>query len=100
MTLPPWRTLAIIGGAVAAVALLATAAWMWNAAQQQRAAAAYAEVLTRHRLVENPEVPAAARQAAMRDLEQVLGQYPSSHLAGQAAYLLGSLRFGDGQHER
>lgn len=100
MTLPPWRTLVITAGALVAVALLATGAWFWNASQQQRATAAYAETLGRHRAAEGTQVPVEAREAAIRDLERVLGQYPSGAMAPQAAYMLGNLRFVAGQHDR
>ena len=100
MTLPPWRTLAVAAGAVVALALLGTGAWMWSAAQQQRGAAAYAEALMKHRAVENPQAPAEAREAAMRDLERVLAQYPTHAMAPQAAYFLGNLRFASGHQDR
>lgn len=100
MTLPPWRTLAIAAGAVVALALLGAGAWMWNAAQQQRAAAAYAETLTKHRAAESSQTTAEAREAAMRDLERVLAEHPTHAMAPQAAYLLGNLRFAAGHHDR
>jgi tetratricopeptide (TPR) repeat protein len=100
MTLPPWRTLVIAAGAVVTLALLGTGAWMWNAAQQQRAAAVYAETLMKHRAVEISQVSAEAREAAMRDLERVLAQHPTHAMAPQAAYVLGNLRFASGLQDR
>lgn len=100
MTLPPWRTLAIAAGAVVALALLGTGAWMWNAAQQQRATAVYVETLIKHRAAAGSQATPAVREAAMRDLEQVLAGHPTNAMAPQAAYLLGNLRFESGQYDR
>ena len=36
MTLPTWRTLAIIAAAVAVVLLLGVGGWLWTSAEQQR----------------------------------------------------------------
>ena len=99
-TLPSWRTLAIGAAAVLAVVLLAVGAWFWNASQQQRGSAVYAETLTNHRAAEAPQATPEARAAALRDLERVLAEYPSNVMAPQAAYLLGNLRFANGQFDR
>lgn len=100
MTLPPWRTLAIAAGAVVALALLGTGAWLWSAGRTQRGTAAYAETLMRHRASESPDVGPEARETAMRDLERILAEYPTNAMAPQAAYLLGNLRFVSGQYDR
>ena len=100
LTLPSWRTLGIVAGAVLAVALLGAGAWFWNASQQQRGSAVYAEALTRHRAAEGPQATPEAREAAMRDIERVLAEYPSNVMAPQAAYLLGNFRFAAGQYDR
>jgi TolA-binding protein len=100
MRLPPWRTLAIAGGAVVALALLGTGAWLWSAMQTQRGAAAYAEALMRNRASENLHANPETREAAIRHLERVLAEYPTNTMAPQAAYLLGNLRFVSGQYDR
>jgi tetratricopeptide (TPR) repeat protein len=100
LSLPSWRTLGIAAGVVLAVALLGAAAWFWNASQQQRGSAVFAEVLTRHRVVEGPQATPEMRAAAMRDLERVLAEYPSNVMVPQAAFLLGNLRYGAGQFDR
>ena len=100
VTLPSWPTLAVAAGAVVLLALLGTGAWMWNAAQHRRAAAAYAETLLKVRAVENPQATAQDRTAALGDLERVLAEHPTSTMAPQAAYVLGNLRFASGQYDR
>ena len=100
LTLPSWRTLGIVAGAVLAVVLIGAAAWFWNASQQQRGSSVYAGTLTRHRAAEGPQATPEARTAAISDLERVLAEYPSNVMAPQAAYLLGNLRFAAGQYDR
>jgi tetratricopeptide (TPR) repeat protein len=100
MTLPTWRTLAIIGAAVAAVLLLGLGGWLWTSAQQQRGIAAYAETLERARQGESPSASPEARMQAIRGLEGVLAQYPSNAMAPQAAYELGNLRFAAHEYDK
>jgi TolA-binding protein len=100
VTLPPWRTLAIAAGAVVALALLGTGAWLWSAARTQRGTEAYAETLMRNRASEAPQATPEVRETAIRELEQVLAEYPTNAMAAQAAYLLGNLRFASGQYDR
>ena len=97
MTWPSARTLwlaaAIVGGAL----VLGGAGALWYVSSQRAAAAAYAEALTqvqRSRASNN----AASTAAAASQLEATLQQYPSSRLAGDAAYELANLRFDDHQY--
>ena len=100
MTLPTWRTIAIIAAAVAAVLLLGLGGWLWTSAQQQRGITAYTEALARARQGEGPEFGAEARMQAIRGLEGVLAQYPSNVMAPQAAYELGNLRFAAHEYDK
>jgi tetratricopeptide (TPR) repeat protein len=100
LPVPSWRTLGIAGAVVAGILVIGALAWLWNASQQQRGSAVYADVLTRHRAAEGPQATPEARSAAMTDLERVLGEYPSNLMAPQAAFMLGNLRFTAGQYER
>jgi tetratricopeptide (TPR) repeat protein len=100
LKLPPLRSLGIAAGVVLAVALLGTAAWFWNVSQQQRGSSAYADALIRHRAADSPQATPEARNAAIADLERVLGEYPSNAMAPQASYVLGNLRFAAGQYDR
>jgi tetratricopeptide (TPR) repeat protein len=100
LTLPSWRTVGIGAAVVLAVVVLGAGAFFWNASQQQRGAAVYADVLARHRIAENPLAPADTREAAAAELERVLAEYPSNAMAPQAAYLLGNIRFASAQYDR
>jgi tetratricopeptide (TPR) repeat protein len=100
MTLPTWRTLAILAAAVSAVLLLGLGGWLWTSAQQQRGMAAYADTLERARQGAGPEAGAEARMQAIRGLEGVLAEYPSNAMAPQAAYELGNLRFAAHEYDR
>ena len=100
MTLPTWRTLAIIAAAVAAVLLLGLGGWLWTSVQQQRGMAAYTETLARARQGEGPAASTEARLQAIRELEGVLARYPSNAMAAQAAYELGNLRFAANEYDK
>ena len=96
---PSGRLLAGLAVGAILIAALGAAGLLWSASQQQRAAAAYADVLGR--LASAPgQPPPEARAAAQRELEAALASYPSGALAGQAAYTLGNLRYGDRDYPR
>lgn len=97
---PTWPTIAITAGVIVVLGMLATGAWLWNAAQMQRGSAAYAATLNLARQSETPGAAETTKTAAMADLERILAQYPSNSMAAQAAYALGNLRFGAGQYEK
>jgi tetratricopeptide (TPR) repeat protein len=75
-----------LGGAIAAVLF-------WQAAQERRALAAYAEILPRVQAAQGAPASPEAKGAAMRDLEAALHRYPSAPTAAQAAYQLANLRY-------
>ena len=95
---PSRRTLLVLAGAVLAVLVLGGAAWLWYAADQSRARAAYADVMVRVAAAEGPQATAEARTAAARDLEAILARYPSAAAVPQMAYQLGNVRYGAGQY--
>jgi tetratricopeptide (TPR) repeat protein len=97
---PAWPTIAITAGVIVVLGMLATGAWLWNAAQTQHGSAAYAATLILARQTDTPGAAAATKTAATADLERVLAQYPSHPMAAEAAYALGNLRFGAGQYDR
>ncbi len=100
MTLPTWRTIAIIAAAVTGILLLGLGGWLWTSVQQQRGMAAYAETLTRARQSEGPEAVAEVRMQVVLGLEGVLARYPSNAMASQAAYELGNLRFSAHEYDK
>lgn len=95
MIRPAPRTVVVAIAAVLIVGALVASGWLWHAAGERRAMAAYAEVLAQAQAAKtSPE----ARLAAIRTLEAVLVEYPSAPAASQAAYHLGDLRYDAGQY--
>jgi TolA-binding protein len=91
--MPSVRALLLGGAAVLGVVILGLAGWFWYGASQSRGLAAYAEALARAEAGQAPDADPAARDQAVRELEAVLAEYPSSAAAPDAAHLLGSLRY-------
>jgi tetratricopeptide (TPR) repeat protein len=98
MTLPTPRTLIVAALALVVIALAAFGGWAWWEAQQRRAAVATAEVLARVPPALGPDATAEARLTATRDLEQLLGRFPSARTVPSVAYELGNVRFAGGQY--
>jgi predicted negative regulator of RcsB-dependent stress response len=96
--LPPTRTLVIAGLVVLGVAAAAFGGWTWWDAHDRRTLAAAAEVMARVQAAQAPDAPSDARQAAARDLEQLLQRYPTARTVPAAAYELAGLRFAAGQY--
>jgi tetratricopeptide (TPR) repeat protein len=96
--LPSARTLVIAGLVVVGVALAAFGGWLWWDAQQRRTLATVAEVLARVPAAHAPDASADSRQAAIRDLEQLLQRYPSARTVPETAYELANLRFAAGEY--
>lgn len=95
MIRPSRRTVVLAVAAVLGLGALGVGGWLWHAAEQRRAMAAYAEALAQaYAMKPSPE----AQLAAMRGIEAVLAQYPSAPAASQAAYHLGNLRYDAGQY--
>jgi tetratricopeptide (TPR) repeat protein len=95
---PSPRTLVAAGIALVVLGGAAAGGWYWHQTQQRRVAAAYAEVMTRAHAAQAPQASSEARTRAARELEQVIGQYPSGAAAAEAAYELGNLRYGARQY--
>lgn len=95
MIRPSPRTVVVAIAAVLIVGVLVAGGWLWHAAGERRAMAAYAEALAQAQAAKtSPE----ARLAAIRALEAVLAEYPSAPATSQAAYHLGDLRYDAGQY--
>jgi tetratricopeptide (TPR) repeat protein len=95
---PSRRTLLLLGVGVLAVLGLGGAAWFWNAAEQSRIMAAYADVLVRVGAAQGATATPEIRAAAARDLEAILARHPSAAAAPLAAHQLGNLRYDAGQY--
>jgi TolA-binding protein len=95
---PSGRALIVTGAVVVGLVVLGLGAWLWISVSQSRGLAAYAEVLSRAEagLVQN--APDAVRSQAIREIEAVLAEYPSSRLAPEAAYQLGNLRYANREY--
>jgi tetratricopeptide (TPR) repeat protein len=105
MMLPDWvlrsRWLRLGLQAVAVVlvvALVGAGAWAWYRSQESRGLAALADATRLAQLAEGPQASSEARARAMQALEGVLTEYPRLSAAPQAAYQLGNLKYGTGQH--
>jgi tetratricopeptide (TPR) repeat protein len=93
---PSARTITIAVVAVVVALLIGFGGWLWYDAQQRRVQEAWAEVMARVQAAQGADASAESKAAAVRDLEQWLGRYPSARPVPQAAYELGNLRFGLG----
>lgn len=98
LTLPSARTLIVAGLVLVGVALAAFGGWAWWDAEQRRTMVVVAEVMVRVHAAQAADATADAKQAAIRDLEQLLQRYPSARTVPAAAYELGNLRFAAAQY--
>jgi tetratricopeptide (TPR) repeat protein len=87
-----------IAGVVVALALLATAGWLWLRATDARGQAALAAAAEAVQQGEGLLATAEARQKAIAALQGVLGQHGRSAAAVQAAYQLGNLQYEAGEY--
>lgn len=95
---PSWRALLIAVAAILGLAALGLGGWLWYNVNQSRGLAAYADALTRAEAGQAPNAPPAVRAQAIREIEAVLAEYPSSAAAADAAYQLGNLRYADREY--
>ena len=96
--LPSTRTLVFGGVAVVVAVLLAGGAYLWSAARQEQMEQAWAAVSAEAHAATAPDATATARTEAGAAVEAFLAQYPSAPDAGEAAYVLGNLRFAAAQY--
>ena len=83
---------------VVALALLATAGWLWLRAEESRGQVALAGTAEAVQQGEGPAATAEARQRAIGLLQAVLAQHGRSAAAAQAAYQLGNLQYQAGDY--
>lgn len=82
-----------IGGGLVALALVATAAWLWLRHEDARGQAALAAIAETVQQGAGPQATAEARQKAIAALQAVLADHGRSAAAVQAAYQLGNLQY-------
>jgi tetratricopeptide (TPR) repeat protein len=95
---PSGRALLIGGAVILGLIVLGLGGWLWNSVNQSRGLAAYAEALTRAEAGQAPNAPEGARSQAIREIEAVLAEYPTSRAAPDAAYQLGNLRYANREY--
>ena len=83
---------------VVALALVATAGWLWLRAEESRGQTALAGAAEAVQQSDGPAAPAEARQRAIALLQAVLAQHGRSAAAAQAAYQLGNLQYQAGDY--
>ncbi|HXH85032.1 MAG TPA: tetratricopeptide repeat protein [Candidatus Tectomicrobia bacterium] len=98
--LPPTRLLVGVGAGLVLVALLTAGFYLWSTARERRMDQAWAAVSGRVQPAMGPSADASARSAAIAAVEAFLAEHPSAHNAGEAAYMLGNLRFAAGEFGR
>lgn len=98
VTWPTPRTVALVASIVVGLALVAGGGWFWYNSWLARGSAVWADALTKVQASMSPQATPEVRDAAMRELESALQQYPSSPMAAQGAYELGNLRYANRQY--
>jgi tetratricopeptide (TPR) repeat protein len=93
------RRLVIAAIAGVLVVLAGAAVWLWQSTVESRGLAAYAEALSRVQASQAPRGSPEARVQAIRELEAVLAEYPSSSGAIEAAYQLGNFRYANREYQ-
>ena len=90
---PPWRLLAVLGGALVVLAGVIAAASMWFAAEQRRGAEVFAQAMVALQTAQVPNAAPEATSQAIRDFQGTLNQKPAAAIAAQATYELGNLTY-------
>jgi len=90
---------AIYGAAVVLVIGIVWGGWaLWKTRYETQGAFALTQARALASQSQAPGAPPDARQRAEKALQDVITEYPRLSSIGQAAYLLGSLRFASGQY--
>jgi len=93
-----WKPGLQAAAAVAGIAVVAVAIWMWYQAQESRGLAALADATALVQQSERPDAPLGARDRAIKALELVIADYPRLSAIPQAGYQLGNLKYAAGQY--
>jgi tetratricopeptide (TPR) repeat protein len=94
-----WTRWAIFGSAAVIVVGLGWAGWAaWKTRYEAQGGLAFAQARALVALAQAPDAPAESRERADKALQAVIADYPRLSSVAQAAYLLGSVRFGAAQY--
>jgi TolA-binding protein len=95
----PWTRWVILGLGAVIVVGLGWAGWAaWKSRYESQGSMAFAQARTLVAQAQTPGAAAGARERAEKALQAVIADYPRLSSVAQAAYLLGSLRFGAAQY--
>ncbi len=91
----PWTRWAVLGLGVVIVVGVGWAGWAaWKSRYEAQGAMAFAQARTLAAQAQAPGAAADTRDRAENALQAVIADYPRLSSVAQAAYLLGSMRFG------
>ena len=95
----PWTRWVVLGLGAVIVVGLGWAGWAaWKSRYESQGSMAFAQARTLVAQAQTPGAAADARERAEKALQGVIADYPRLSSVAQAAYLLGSLRFGAAQY--
>ncbi|HEV2057263.1 MAG TPA: tetratricopeptide repeat protein [Methylomirabilota bacterium] len=95
----PWTRWVVLGLSVVIVVGLGGAGWAaWKSRYESQGSMAFAQARTLVAKAQTPGAAADVRERAEKALQAVIADYPRLSSVAQAAYLLGSLRYGAAQY--
>jgi TolA-binding protein len=95
----PWTRWAVLGLGVVIVVSIVWVGWAaWKSRYEAQGAMAFAQARTLVAQAQAPDAASDTRERAERALQAVIADYPRLSSAAQAAYLLGSMRFGSARY--
>lgn len=95
----PWIRWVVLGLGAVIVVGIGWAGWTtWKSRYESQGSMAFAQARTLVAQAQTPGAAAGARERAETALQGVIADYPRLSSVAQAAYLLGSLRFGAAQY--
>lgn len=94
-----WAAWALLAAGVVVLAGLGWGGWaMWKTRYEAQGALALAQARSLAMQSQAQGAPAEAAQRAEKSLQEVIADYPRLSSVGQAAFLLGSLRYAGGRY--
>jgi len=96
--LPSWRVLAAAGAGIVVLGGAVFGGWLWFSARQQRALESFAEAMVTAQRSQAQGASPAAKIGAIQELEATLGQQPPAAALAQVTYVLGNLKYSEGQY--